>query len=127
MIKKVTRVGEDFANHRDIYRFEKEYVGKTYSYDYHLDRDFLLDKKMSRYEEDVFKQLAQQVTAEMDANILEQIYSETGWIKVGKIKEDDQTLIWIRENIRQGYSRLKNGTYWFESKDEAAWFRMMFS
>ena len=127
MFKKIEKVSTDYSTRQDVYRFEKDYVGKTYSYDYRVDKDLLYNRKISSYEEDVMQQFAQEVSLEMDAQIIEQLYSETGWIKVGKIKEDDQTLIWIRENIRRGYTRLPNGVYWFQSKDEAAWFRMMFS
>jgi hypothetical protein len=105
-----------------IYTYEKTYLNKTYSVDYKLDRELLHHRTL--YEEDVLNAMGKQVSLEMDAQLLESVYADTGWVKVGKIREDDRTLIWIRDNVRGGYTRLPNGVYWFQSTDEAAWFRV---
>jgi hypothetical protein len=110
-----------------IYTYEKTYMDKTYSVDYRFDRDLLRQRTLSSYEEDVLNSMGKQISLEMDAQLIESVYADTGWVKVGKIREDDSTLIWIRDNVHSGYTRLPNGVYWFQSTDEAAWFRMMYS
>jgi hypothetical protein len=115
----------DHLTNSTIYTYEKTYMDKTYSVDYRLDRELLLQQRtMSKYEEDILNAMGKQVSLEMDAKLLESVYADTGWVKVGKIREDDSTLIWIRENVRSGYTRMPNGVYWFQSTDEAAWFRV---
>lgn len=111
----------------DIYRFEKDYMNRTYSFNRRVDEEWLYEKKLSSYEQSVMEQFAKQASEELNAQILEQVYNDTGWVRIGRIKEDEHTLTWIRDNVRRGYSRLGNGVYYFENKDEAAWFRMMYS
>jgi hypothetical protein len=114
----------DHLTNSTIYTYEKTYMDKKYSVDYRLDRDLLRQRTLSSYEEDVLNAMGKQVSLEMDAKLLESVYADTGWVKVGKIREDDSTLIWIRDNVRSGYTRMPNGVYWFQSTDEAAWFRV---
>ena len=114
----------DISTNTTNYTYEKTYQNKTYSVGYRLDSDLMADRKLSNYEEEVLNAMGKQVALELDAQILESFYADTGWIKIGKIREDDKTLEWIRNNVRGGHTRLPNGVYWFQSSDEAAWFRV---
>jgi hypothetical protein len=117
----------DISTNTTNYTYEKTYQNKTYSVGYRLDSDLMADRKLSNYEEEVLDAMGKQVALELDAQILESFYADTGWIKIGKIREDDKTLEWIRNNVRGGHTRLPNGVYWFQNSDEAAWFRVCWS
>lgn len=126
MINRVSK-HTNYDTREDIYRFEKDYMDRTYSFNRRVDTEWLYEKKLSSYEQSVMEQFAKQASEELNAQILEQVYNDTGWVRIGRIKEDEHTLTWIRDNVRRGYSRLGNGVYYFQNKDEAAWFRMMYS
>jgi len=125
MIKKVEKLSTDYATH--LYRIEKDYGTRTYSCQYRVDKDILYDQARSSCHDEFMQAFAAQATAEMDAQVLETIFAETGWTKLGRVQEDEHMAAWIHENVKHGHTRLKNGVYWFENKDEAAWFRLMFS
>ena len=114
----------DISTNTTNYTYEKIYRNKTYSVGYRLDSDLMRGETLSNYEEEVLDAMGKQVALELDAQILESFYADTGWVKIGKIREDDNTLEWIRNNVRGGHTRLPNGVYWFQSSDEAAWFRV---
>lgn len=114
----------DISTNTTNYTYEKTYQNKTYSVGYRLDSDLVRETTLSNYEEDILDAMGKQFALELDAQILESFYADTGWVKIGKIREDDRTLEWIRTNIRGGHTRLPNGVYWFRSSEEAAWFRV---
>lgn len=121
MIKKVTT---DTYAMKDTYRVEKKYFNKTYSAEYNL--DMWTEDGLTPYS-DLYKTMAAEWSRQLDVQALESIYRETGWVKLGCVRDYPGAAKWISQNVRCGYSVLADGSYWFQDKDEAAWFRMQWA